>query len=40
MLLQAPHESRELLPLPCFSGGSYRVDIVNLDQLFDRMESE
>ena len=40
MLLRAPDESRELPPLPCFSGGSYRVDIANRDQLFDTMESE
>ncbi len=40
VLLRAPNESRELPPLPCFSGGSYQVDIANRDQLFDRMESE
>ena len=40
MLLRVPNESRELPPLPCFSGGSYQVDIANRDQLFDRMESE
>ncbi len=40
MLLQAPEESRELPPLPCFRGGRYQVDIANREQLFDTMESE